>query len=431
MENEEPFELEYRIIGKDGQVRHVREKESFLEVQDGVAIRTEGTLQDITENKQAEERYRQAQKMEAVGQLTGGVAHDFNNLLAAILGHAEIVEQQLGQDDDSVRTIIRAADRGAELTQRLLAFSRRQPLNSRPIDVVALIGNVHQLLRRTLGETIDINIAMAPALWNAVADTGQLENAVLNLAINARDAMPDGGRLTIEAVNVALSAEDAATHMEVIPGDYVSLSVTDTGSGMPPNVLEHAFEPFFTTKDVGKGSGLGLSMVYGFVKQSGGDVTIESTPGRGTTVTLFLPKAQKALEETGSKKRQAAPRGRGETVLVVEDEPDVRAMAEAILRGLDYNVLTAKDARAGLALLEAEPAIDLLLSDVVLPGNMSGPDLGSRAGEIRPKVKLLFMSGYAEPRNRLRSELPEGCNLLDKPFRRIDLARAVRAALDR
>jgi PAS domain S-box-containing protein len=389
------------------------------------------TAQDITESKQAEEQLRQSQKMEAVGQLTGGVAHDFNNLLAVILGNAEIVEDRRGENDDSVKAIIRAAERGAQLTQRLLAFSRRQPLDSKPIDLGALVGDVHQLLHRTLGETIDIEIATAPSLWNAVADPGQLESALLNLALNARDAMPDGGKLIIEAANVPLNTNDGTSHMEVAPGDYVSLSVSDTGSGMPPEVMEHAFEPFFTTRDVGEGSGLGLSMVYGFVKQSGGDITIESNPGHGTTVKLFLPRAKAAIEQPIQSDALSVPKARGETVLVVEDEPDVLAVAETMLENLGYRVLSAENARAGLDILKTEPAIDLLLSDVVLPGSMSGPDMTEHAKAIAPGIKVLFMSGYAESSIHLQTPLPEGSDLLDKPFRTLELARRVRAVLDR
>ena len=369
--------------------------------------------------------------MEAVGQLTCGVAHDFNNLLASILGHAEIVEEKLGGGDKSAKTIIRAAERGAQLTQRLLSFSRRQPMNSRSVDLRDLVGDVHQLLHRTLGETIDIDIAMAPSLWNAVTDPGQLENALLNLAINARDAMPDGGKLIIEAANVSLRTIDATSHKEMTPGDYVSLLVRDTGVGMPPEVMEHAFEPFFTTKDVGEGSGLGLSMVYGFTKQSGGNVTIESDPGHGTTVRLFLPRAKESVEPSEANDMPPPPRARGETVLVIEDDPDVRAMTEAILKNLGYRVLSGEHARAGLDILRAEPEIDMMLSDVTLPGGMSGPELADQARDFRPDIKVLFMSGHAQQSIHLRTALPEGCDLLDKPFRLFELAQRVRAVLDR
>jgi signal transduction histidine kinase len=424
-------EVEFEAPFADGTTRLISTTKFPVRDSRGHVIAV-GTIDtDITERKRTEEQLRQAQKMEAVGQLTGGVAHDFNNLLASILGHAEIVEEKLGADDESVKTIIRAAERGAQLTQRLLSFSRRQPLNSRSVNLRDLVGDVHQLLHRTLGETIDVDIVMAPALWNAVADPGQLENALLNLAINARDAMPDGGKLIVEAANEPLGAKDATGGMEVIPGDYVSLSVKDTGIGMSPEVMEHAFEPFFTTKDVGQGSGLGLSMVYGFAKQSGGDATIASEPGHGTMVKLFLPRARETVEQPTTEDLPSPPRGNGETVLVIEDDPDVRAMTGAMLENLGYRVLSAQHARAGLDILRAEPTIDLMLSDVVLPGGMSGPDMAEQARAFSPEIKVLFMSGHAEQSIHLRTALPEGCELLDKPFRTYDLAQRLRAVLDR
>jgi PAS domain S-box-containing protein len=386
---------------------------------------------DITERQRIEEQLRQAQKMEAVGQLTGGVAHDFNNLLATIMGNGEIVAGRLGENDKPAQRIIHAAQRGAELTQRLLAFSRRQPLRSKNVNLTELVGGLHQMLHRTLGETIEIEIATASSLWRALADPGQLENALLNLAINARDAMPDGGRLLIETANVTLGEGDVASHIEVTPGDYVSLSVRDTGTGMTPEVLEHAFEPFFTTKEVGDGSGLGLSMVYGFAKQSGGDVLVSSKAAGGTTVTMLLPRAQEATEAPVTEMMPPEPRGRGETLLVIEDDPEVRELTEAMLESLGYRMLSAEHARAGLAILKLEREVDLILCDVVLPGGMSGPELAQRARTIRPGTRVLFMSGYAEQSIRQRTPLPEGSDLLDKPFRKVELAQRVRAVLDR
>ena len=396
-----------------------------------IAVGTINT--DITDRKQTEAQLRQAQKMEAAGQLTGGEAHDFNNFLASIFGHAEIIEEKLGGDDQSVKTIIRAAERGAQLTQRLLSLSRRQALFSRPVDLRDPVGGVNQLLHRTLGETIDIDTVMAPALWDTVADPGQLENALLNRALNARDATPVGGKSIIETANVSLSDSDGASYMDVSPGDYVSLSVSDTGVGMAPNVLEHAFEPFFTTKDVGEGSGLGLSMVYGFAKQSGGDGTFASQAGHGTTVILYLPRAEETVERsvTDDLPLPPPPMADGETGLVVEDDPDVCALTEAMLRNLGYRVLSVDHARAGLDILQREPGIDLMLSDVMLPGGMSGPDLAEQAKALRPDIRTLFMSGHAQQSAHLQSVLPEGCDLLDKPFRRFELAKRVRAALDR
>jgi signal transduction histidine kinase len=418
------------MIRSDGEVRHLREILEPVLDDDGNLVRSMGIIQDITDLKQAEDQLRQAQKMEAVGQLTGGVAHDFNNLLAVILGNAELVADRLGTDDKQVRAITHAATRGAELTQRLLSFSRKQALRPETVDLNACVTGMTDMLRRTLGETIEIELILASGLSSSEVDPGQLESALLNLAVNARDAMPQGGRLTIETADIELDDDYAATQGDVTPGRYVQLSVTDTDVGIPSENIEHVFEPFFTTKDVGEGSGLGLSMVFGFAKQSGGDVAIESEAGQGTTVTLFLRRAKESVQQPTTDDMPSAPRGRGETVLVIEDEPDVRAMTVAMLDNLGYRVLSAENAQAGLDILEAEPAIDLILSDVMLPGGMSGPDMAEQARAFSPEIKALFMSGHAEQSINLRTALPEGCDLLDKPFRTIELAQRVRAVLD-
>jgi signal transduction histidine kinase len=319
---------------------------------------------DITERIQAEERLRQAQKMETVGQLTGGIAHDFNNLLAVIYGSAELLEDKIGTDDPQVRAVIKAAGRGAELTQRLLAYSRQQPLRPQPIDLAELTGGILALLRRTLGETIEIVTDRSPDLWPVLADPGQVENAVLNLAINARDAMPEGGKLTIECTNACLDEAHVAQNPEAAVGDYVVMAVSDTGVGMPDEVREHAFEPFFTTKEVGEGSGLGLSMVYGFAIQSGGHTAIYSEQGRGTTVKLYLPRAEQALRPRRTALDGQALSGRGELVLVVEDDSDVRELAVKMLKGLGYRVIDAVEAASARVVLGQE-RVDLVLCDVV------------------------------------------------------------------
>jgi signal transduction histidine kinase/ActR/RegA family two-component response regulator len=424
------FEMEYRVIMPSGQSRHVREIAKPLFDESGTVKQEFGTIQDITEMKQAEERLRQAQKMEAVGQLTGGVAHDFNNLLAVIMGNAEILQDRVGEDDRSARAVLRAATRGAELTQRLLAFSRRQPLRPRTVDLDGLVAGMSDLLARTLGETIEVDIVPGCDVRPATADAGQVESALLNLAINAQHAMPSGGKLIIETTNVEFDAEYAATNLEVSPGDYVLLAVSDTGTGMAPEVLEHAFEPFFTTKDVGEGSGLGLSMVYGFAKQSGGHVTIYSEQGRGTTVKLYLPQAEPSAERDGEALDRRAPQGRGERILVLEDDPDVRGLAVSLLEALGYWVLEAQDGAEALAVLEQAGRIDLLLSDVVLPGGMSGPDLATQARRLDPSLKVLFMSGYREKAAHRNGSLGVVGEVLTKPFRKHDLAARVRAALD-
>ncbi len=380
---------------------------------------------DISAIKQAEEQLRQRQRIETVGQLTGGVAHDFNNLLAVIMGNAELLEDQLG-DDARLAAILRTATRGAELTQRLLAFSRQQPLNPEPVDVAGLISEMREILQRTLGETIEIKTDVAEELAPALADAAQLENALLNLAINARDAMPDGGRLTISCFAMTLDADGAAAAGEdVQPGDYVTLAVSDDGAGMSADVKTRAFEPFFTTKDIGAGSGLGLSMVYGFAKQSGGFATIESAPGDGATVSMCLPRAASAAAAPGVvTARQSPIRGSGERILVIEDDPDVRSLAVAMLGELGYAVVDAPDATAARAALAAGERIDLVISDIVLPGGVSGPAFAEEVRARWPDHKTVFMSGHASGSVDM-PDLQEHDVVLSKPFNRVDLAKAV------
>ncbi len=447
--NHEMFRSEYRFQRPDGGISWLFGQ--GLNVTDAAGHTTGfvGTITDITERRKAEERLRQAQKMEAVGQLTGGVAHDFNNLLAVIVGNAELLGERLGVADRQVAAVLRAAGRGAELTQRLLAFSRRQPLKPQAIDLASRVAGMTELLTRTLGATIEISVASTPGLWRAAADPGQLENALLNLAINARDAMPEGGRLSISSANASLKANEiaallagqapeAALEAALEPGDpgkprdYVVLSVSDSGTGMSPAVLARVFEPFFTTKDVGQGSGLGLSMVYGFTRQSGGFLAIESAPGHGTTVRLYLPRAAAAAPtpEAGDRADQL-PRGHGETVLLIEDTRDVRELAIALLENLNYRVLAAANATEAGALLADNPGIDLLLADVTLPGGRSGPDFAETARRHNPALKVLFMSGYpAEALMPRAGDSGRDTPLLPKPFRKAALAKAVRNALD-
>ena len=392
--------------------------------QEGVLI----VARDITERKHMEQRLIQAQKMEAVGQLTGGVAHDFNNLLAVILGNTEYLADEVGRDHKMVQSVMHAAKRGAELTQRLLAFSRQQPLRPEPVDLAELIGGLRDMLDRTLGETIDIEIVADGRLWQAMVDVGQVENALLNLAINARDAMPEGGKLTLECENVSLDGADAAIPDEVLAGQYVVLAVTDTGAGMSAEAQSRAFEPFFTTKEVGKGSGLGLSMVYGFAKQSGGHAAIESEPGVGTTVKLYLPRVEGAPVAERPETTTASPSGAGERVLVIEDDAEVRTLTVQILEGLGYRVNAVPAALPGLDLLEREP-YDVVLSDVILPGSMSGPKFAETARVNHPGVKIVFMSGYPTD-----TTWPDGFDgsdwvLLNKPFQRSELASAIRDAI--
>lgn len=388
-------------------------------------------LVDVTGRIELEERLRQAQRLEAVGQLTGGVAHDFNNLLTVILGNAELLAESL-PGDGALKTLAettrKAAERGADLTNRLLAFSRRQALDPKPVDIGKLMTGMDALLRRTLGEHVEIEMVRGGGLWRAFVDMPQLENAVLNLCINARDAMPEGGRLTIEMANVHLDQNYADWNEEVTPGQYVLIAISDTGSGMSADVMARAFEPFFTTKDVGKGSGLGLSMVFGFAKQSNGHVKIYSEPGHGTTVRLYLPRARG--EEAGGEVPAVASVGGGaEKILLVEDDDLVREHVAGQLQSLGYRVVAVSNGPAALERLRIDADFDLLFTDVVMPGGLSGRQLADAARPIRPNLPVLFTSGYTENAVVHHGRLDPGVHLLNKPYRRQELARKVRQVL--
>ncbi|MDA0786202.1 MAG: ATP-binding protein, partial [Proteobacteria bacterium] len=378
---------------------------------------------DISDQKKLEQQLRLAQRLEAVGQLTGGIAHDVNNLLAVIQGNTEFLADEIGHDNEMLRSILRASRRGAELTQRLLAFSRQQQLQPKSLDLSSLVDDLHQLLDRTLGERIDVRLSTDPDLWPATADPGQVENVILNLAINARDAMPDGGTLTISCRNAVIDEMTAAGHADAQPGEYAMLSVRDTGTGMPEDVKSRIFEPFFTTKEFGKGSGLGLSMVYGFVRQSGGLVTVDSEPGAGTEILLYLPRAHSDADETSAPEDRDLLRGRGEHILVVEDDDEVRTLVAISLTNLGYKVTDYPTAERGLALLQ-QGRVDLILSDVVLLGEMTGPDLLNAARALYPDVGALLMSGYPADANVITAY-----PVLRKPFQRAQLAQSVRESL--
>ncbi|SFM03722.1 PAS domain S-box-containing protein [Bradyrhizobium sp. NFR13] len=382
-----------------------------------------------------DEALRQSQKMEAVGQLTGGIAHDFNNLLQVIVGNLEALLRHLPADSARLQRAatqaMNGARRAAALTQRLLAFSRRQPLDPKPVNVNSLVQNTAELMHRSLGEPIAIETVLGSGLWRVEVDGNELEAALLNLAVNARDAMLDGGKLTIETSNAHLDEVYAANHAEVQAGQYVAICISDTGVGMPATTLNQVFEPFFTTKPVGKGTGLGLSQVYGFVKQSGGHVKIYSEVGQGTTVKLYLPRF---LSETDSEPVDAnllPPEGSTEeTILVLEDDDDVRAYSVESLRELGYRVIEAHDGPSALRLLERQPRVDLLFSDVVLPGGLTGAQVSSQALSIRPGLKVLFTTGYARNAIVHQGRLDRGVNLLTKPFTLSELAVKVRDVLD-
>jgi signal transduction histidine kinase len=422
-----------RSAGQQAMARLNAELEKRVEERTAeLAAANRQLLKQIEERERVEATLRQMQRLEAVGQLTSGVAHDFNNLLTVVIGGAETLSDMLKARPDMqalAAAIVQAGERGAELTQRLLAFSRRQTLQPMEIDCSALVRDMEKLLRRMLPEAISVKTATEGGLWT-FADPGQLENALLNLAINSRDAMLQGGTLSITTGYVPLDQRYRALHPEVNPGEYAMIAVTDDGTGMPKEVLEHVFEPFFTTKDVGKGSGLGLSMVYGFVKQSNGHVAIYSEPGLGTTVRIYLP----AMMTVGERAQVAAQAvepaaGGSETVLVAEDDPFVRSYALASLSSLGYRVIEAGDGREALDKLGCAPRVDVLFTDVVMPGGINGWELAERAREIRPGLKVLLTSGYALETLAERGRVPKGALILNKPYRKIELAKRLREAL--
>ena len=382
--------------------------------------------QDITQRKIAEESLRQLQKMDAVGQLTGGIAHDFNNLLAIIMGSLDLICDSTRDQPELYRhaeRAIRAASRGATLTHRLLAFSRKQPLQPRAIDLNDLVADMNELLQRSLGEQIEVKIEGEDPIWPCEVDPSQLENAILNLALNARDAMLVGGTLTIKTRNVA---HDEAPLGDGMRGECILLSISDTGEGMPEDVLQRIFEPFFTTKEVGKGSGLGLSMVHGFVTQSGGEVDVSSAPGLGTTINILLPRSKVGHTAGQSASDLDVPsQGHAETILVVEDDLDVREITVTMLESLGFSVVEATDGVEALQKLEALGTVDLLLCDVVLPGGYSGPDIERLARDSHPSLKVIFMSGYSDK----TPDLDSNVELIPKPFTRSVLEAKIRDVL--
>jgi PAS domain S-box-containing protein len=435
-------DAEFQFASKTGETIDVLLSARLERDADGRFLRTVGGLIDVTARKRAEEALRQAQKMEAVGQLTGGVAHDFNNLLTVVLGNLELAERALDTDNSilahrTIETARRGAERAAALTERLLAFSRRQALQPQSADINKLVSGLSDLVRRTLGERVAVKTALAGDIWRTYVDPNQLESAILNLVINARDAMPDGGKLTIETANCHLDEAYAAAHAEVSAGQYVLVAVSDTGSGMAPEVIERAFEPFYTTKGVGKGTGLGLSQVFGFVKQSGGHVTIYSEVGRGTTVRIYLPRHM-ADEKSSSILAGFAEGGRpeplpatpaGETVLVVEDDTDVRAYSVEALKGLGYRIVEAADASSALSALEAHPEIRVLFTDVGLPG-LDGRKLVEEAKRRRSDLRVLFTTGYTWNAVVHNGVLDPGVHLLNKPFTTTHLAHMLRRVIE-
>jgi PAS domain S-box-containing protein len=398
------------------------------------------TGRDITAEKAAEtqlaaaqEALRHSQKMEAIGQLTGGIAHDFNNLLTGIIGSLDIIRRRMasGRPEEIPRFLDAASTsalRAGALTHRLLAFARRQSLDIRPNNINRLVASMEDLLHRTLGEHIELECSLSAELWTALTDANQLESAVLNLAINARDAMPDGGRLTIETTNVHLDEAYTSVQEDVAPGDYVVIGMSDTGKGMPADVVAKAIDPFFTTKPVGEGTGLGLSMVYGFAKQTRGHLRIYSEVGHGTTIKLYLPRALQDAVDL-EKRVEQAPRGQGETILVVEDDANVRLILADVLADLGYDVLLASDARPAIPILQSDRRIDLMMSDVMLP-HINGRKLAEIARASRPDLKVLFLTGYAENAAVRGDFLDPGMDMLTKPFALDALGAKVRAMIE-
>ncbi|MDZ4371130.1 MAG: PAS domain S-box protein [Phenylobacterium sp.] len=429
--------FENRFRGRDGDYRTLSWNATAA---DGalfcVARDVTAERQRQAELHETQERLRQAQKMETVGQLTGGVAHDFNNLLQVVIGNLETISRGVTDDSPRLRRAtehaMTGARRAATLTQRLLAFARRQPLSPSAISPNRLVSGMSEILHRTLGETIDVETVLSSSIWRIEVDVNGLENAILNLALNARDAMPDGGKLTIETANTHLDHDYARKNVEVTAGQYVMISVSDTGTGMDDETLQKVFEPFFTTKEVGRGTGLGLSMIYGYVKQSGGHVKIYSEPGHGTTVRIYFPRQLGDVPEDEQPESHPPPEGsREETILVCEDDDDVRTYSVETLRELGYRVLEAHDGASALRLLERQDGrVDLLFTDVVLPGGMTGAKVAEAARRLRPDLKVLFTTGYARNAIVHHGRLDAGVELITKPFSYSDLAARVRDILD-
>ena len=427
-----PKGIDLDLTNRAGKKIHVRMFSAVIQ-QSGRPLEMLHIVEDLTERREIEQQLRQAQKMEVVGQLTGGMAHDFNNLLTIIIGNLDVAQEKLPHNSPAaghVESAVKGALRGAELTQRLLTFARKQTLQPRIVNLNEMLGGTVAMLERMLGATIAVSVTTTRSLWPALVDPSQVEDAILNLAVNARDAMPEGGQLLIETSNVTLDADYVTLNPGVLEGDYVVLSVGDTGSGMTPETLERAFEPFFTTKEKGKGTGLGLSMIYGFVKQSGGHIKIYSELGHGTTVRIYLPRARDGVAaETASEPVviRAAPGNK--TVLVVEDNLEVRQVAVRMLGDLGYKVVEAAAADAALETLRGRDDIDVLFTDVVMPGKRTGYDLAVEAKSMKPDLRILLTSGYSEVFMKQRSEGLR-THQLGKPYRKQELAAKLRDVLE-
>ncbi len=388
---------------------------------------------DVSVQRQSDRFMQNAQKMDALGQLTGGIAHDFNNVLTVVLMNLDVirndptVKEKFGR---RIELMSAASHKGAALIRQLMAFARKQPLEAEVVDLKDLMPGLVDLIKRTIGENIDVEVGVDAGIWPTIVDPAQFESTALNLALNARDAMPNGGSLIIELANTTLDDAYAKRHREVTPGDYVLFAVSDTGSGMTPDVLSHAFDPFFTTKSEGRGNGLGLSMVYGFVKQTGGHVQLYSEPGNGTTIRLYFPRCREEATSTPSSPAVSAPTGT-ETILVVEDDDRVRTTTVGVLKDLGYHTLQAANGQSALTLLEREKPVDLLFTDMVLSGSVNGRMLAEAARELQPAIKILYTSGYTEKMERHHGQFDPGTGLLSKPYCTDELAVKLRHVISR
>ncbi|MGE3467914.1 MAG: PAS domain-containing protein, partial [Pyrinomonadaceae bacterium] len=433
IEGTEDFHSEFRIVWPDGEVRHLESSAKVLRDENGTPLHFIGVNWDITERKQLEDQFRQSQKMEAIGVLAGGIAHDFNNLLTAINGYSDLTLRKMPVDDPlraNIEEVKNAGDRAAVLTSQLLAFSRKQVLNPIVHNVNTVISNIENMLRRIIKENIELRTSLDPNLGNVRADPGQIEQVVMNLTLNARDAMPNGGLLTIKTETTYLEESYVGQHLEIKPGNFVKITVADTGEGISPEVKSHIFDPFFTTKEVGKGTGLGLSTVYGIVKQSGGDIMVYSEVGHGTTFKIYLPCVDENVEQPKwPEPPQEHQRGTG-TILLVEDEDIVRNLVIAVLTGAGYKVLDAASGDEGLAICRSyTDPIHLLLSDVIMP-KMGGIELKAHVAKLRPEISVLFMSGYTDESLAHRGIYDEDVAFIEKPFTPDALARKVREVLE-
>lgn len=418
---------EAEMIAKDGRSVWVSTNARYWTDADGNMLGIEGTVRDVTEEREVSEQLRQAQKMEAVGQLTGGVAHDFNNMLAVVMGNIELAIDSTDEGSRTntlLRNTLTRTERGAELVKRLLAFSRKQALAPSVVLLDDIVQSMTSTFGQILGETIQVVTRSVDGLWSCKADQGEIENALLNLIINARDAMPNGGMITVTASNATFDNEGAAA-VDMVPGDYSAVTVTDVGTGMTADVLDHVLEPFYTTKSVGEGTGLGLSMDYGFVKQSGGGIRIETAPGEGTAITLYLPRASGPLTTTTGDETRPAEDSSGQTVLVVEDDKGVRTVAISMISGMGYKFIEAENAAQAMQALGGDERIDVLFTDVIMPGKMRGPQLAVEAQKIRPGLKVILTTGYNDIVDFDVQSAGREFGLLRKPYRRDALAKAL------